>query len=92
MSQQDMVNFLRKKDASITVSRFTIGRELKRRNWTKKRMQTIAKEQNQDLRDDYIERRSHYRLEQIIFIDQSGYDRSLAILGRYYTPKGVTPR
>ena len=38
ISQQDMVNFLRKKDASITVSRFTIGRELKRRNWTKKTM------------------------------------------------------
>jgi hypothetical protein len=45
MSQQDMVNFLCKKDATITISRFTIGRELKRRNWTKKVVQKIAKEQ-----------------------------------------------
>jgi hypothetical protein len=91
MSQQDMVNFLRKKDATITVSRFTIGRELKRRNWTKKVVQNIAKEQNQDLRDDYLERRSHYKPEQMIFIDESGCDRSLAILGKGYSPKGAIP-
>ena len=91
MSQQDMVNFLRKKDATITVSRFTIGRELKRRGWKKKVTQNIAKEQNQDLRDDYIERRSHYKPEQMIFTDESGCDCSLAILGRGYAPKGVTP-
>ncbi|KAF6789676.1 TPR domain-containing protein [Colletotrichum sojae] len=73
------------------VSRFTIGRTLKRAGWTKKVTQNIAKERNQDLRDDYIERRSHYKVHQMIFIDESGSDRGLAILGRGYAPKGVTP-
>ena len=91
MTQQDMVDFLHEKDATITISRFTIGRELKRRNWTKKVTQNVAKEQDQDLRDDYIERRSHYKPEQMIFIDESGSDRGIAIPGRGYAPKGVTP-
>ncbi|KAF4921082.1 hypothetical protein CGCF245_v015655 [Colletotrichum fructicola] len=60
--------------------------------WTKKVTQNVAKEQSQDLRDDYIDRRSHYKLDQMIFIDESGSDRGLAILGRGYAPKGVTPK
>ncbi|KAF4444918.1 TPR domain protein [Fusarium austroafricanum] len=90
MSQQDMADFLNKK-YRVNLSRFTIGRTLKRVGWTKKVTQNVAKERNQDLRDDYIERRSHYKPEQMIFIDESGSDRGLAILGRGYAPKGVTP-
>jgi transposase len=90
MSQQDMADFLYKQ-YQTKLSRFTIGRALKRAGWTKKVTQNVAKERSQDLRDDYIERRSHYRPDQMIFIDQSGSDRGLAILGRGYAPKGVTP-
>ena len=90
MSQQDMADFLYKQ-YRISISRVTIGRTLKRRGWTKKATQNIAKERSQNLRDDYIERRSHYKPEQMIFIDESGSDRGLAILGRGYAPKGVTP-
>ena len=79
------------KEYHINISRFTMGRTLKRYGWTKKVMQNVAKERNQNLRDDYIERRSHYKPEQMIFIDESGSDRGLAILGRGYAPKGVTP-
>ena len=35
MSQQAMADFLHSKDATVRVSRFTIGRELARRGWTK---------------------------------------------------------
>ncbi|KAF4473956.1 hypothetical protein CGGC5_v017186 [Colletotrichum fructicola Nara gc5] len=91
MSQQDMANFLFRQ-YQVKLSRCTIGRALKRAGWTKKATQNVAKEQSQDLRDDYIDRRSHYKLDQMIFVDESGSDRGLAILGRGYAPKGVTPK
>lgn len=85
-----MADFLRK-HYDLDVSRFTIGRIIKRVGWTKKATQNVAKERSQDLRDDYIERRSHYRPEQMIFIDESGCDRGVALLGRGYARIGVTP-
>lgn len=90
MSQQDMADFLYKQ-YYVNVSQFTLGRTLKRARWAKKVMQNIAKERNQDLQDDYIERRSYYKPKQMIFIDESGSDRGLVIQGRGYAPKGVTP-
>lgn len=90
ISQECMAYFLYK-HYSLTVTRPIIGGLLKRKGWTKKVAQTIAKERNPDLRDDYIERRSHYKLEQMIFIDESGSDRGIAMLARGYAPKGVTP-
>lgn len=90
MSQQAMADFIYKQ-YQFKISRFTIGRTLKRAGWTKKVTQNIAKERNQNLRDDYIERRSHYKVSQMIFIDESGSDRGLGILEQGYAPKGVTP-
>ncbi|KAF5520218.1 hypothetical protein CGCA056_v007814 [Colletotrichum aenigma] len=89
MSQQDTANFLFRQ-YQVKLSRCTIGRALKRAGWKKKVTQNVAKEQSQDLRDDYIDRRSHYKLDQMIFVDESGSDRGLAILGCGYAPKGVT--
>jgi hypothetical protein len=89
-SQEAQADVLHKQ-YGVNLSRSTIGRTLKRVGWTKKVTQNIAKERNQDLRDDYIERRSHYKPEQMVFIDESGSDSGLAILGRGYAPKGVTP-
>jgi hypothetical protein len=89
-SQQQMVDILHTQ-YGVTLSRWTLGRTLKRANWTKKVTQNIAKERSPDLRDDYLERRSHYKPEQMIFIDESGCDRGIAILDRGYAPKGVTP-
>ena len=62
MSQQAMADFL-SKEYHINISRVMIGRTLKRYGWTKKVIQNVAKERNQNLRDDYIERRSHYKPE-----------------------------
>jgi hypothetical protein len=78
MSQQDMADFLHNQ-YGVNLSRFTISRTLKRVGWTKKVTQNIAKEQSRDLRDDYIERRSHCKPEQMIFIDESGCDRGLVV-------------
>ena len=90
MSQQDIANFLHK-HYYVNISRFTISRMLKLVGWIKKVMQNIAKKCNQDLQDDYIEQRSHYKPNQTIFIDESRSDRGLAILGWDYAPKGVMP-
>lgn len=62
MSQQDMDDFVNKK-YRVNLSRYIIGRTLKRVGWTKKVTRNVAKECDQDLRDDYIERRSHYKPE-----------------------------
>lgn len=70
------------------MSRSTISRSIE---WTKKVMITIAKERNQELRDDFIYRRSLFKVEQMVILDESGDDRELAIPKRGYAPKGVTP-
>ena len=91
MSQQALSNFLHK-GYGVRFSRSTIGRTMERFKWSKKVMDTVAKEQNQDLRDDYIWRRSLFRVEQMVFIDESGDDRRIGIPKRGYAPKGVTPK
>jgi transposase len=89
-SQQQMADLLYTQFAS-TVSRVTLGRELDRRGWTKKITETVAKERNQTLRNDYIERRSHFKPEQMIYIDESGWHPRDVKRNRGYAPKGVTP-
>ncbi|KAK7219300.1 hypothetical protein V2G26_007303 [Clonostachys chloroleuca] len=71
----------------FTAALSTISRTLKRVGLTKKITQNVAKERSQDLRDDYMERRSHYNPKQMVFIDESGSDRGLAILGRVMLQK-----
>lgn len=87
LSQQAQADFLYKL-YGIRVSSSTISRGVK---WTKKMMITIAKERNRDLRDDYIHRRSFFKPSQMVFVDEAGDDRELAIPKKGYAPKGVTP-
>ncbi|EFZ03023.2 TPR domain protein [Metarhizium robertsii ARSEF 23] len=87
LSQRAQANFLYKL-YGIRVSRSTIGRGVK---WTKKKMITIAKERNRDLRDDFIHRRSLFKLRQLVCVDESGDDREVAIPKKGYAPKGVPP-
>ncbi|KAL7920857.1 hypothetical protein ACQKWADRAFT_297565 [Trichoderma austrokoningii] len=77
-SQKALADFLLK-EYKVRISRAT----------TRKVMTTIAKERNQDLRDDYIDRRAHFNPKQMIFVNESGDDRGLAILRLGYAPKGV---
>lgn len=52
---------------------------------------TIAKERNQELRDDLIYGRTLFNVEQMVLLDESSDDCELAIPKRGYDPKGVTP-
>jgi transposase len=90
-SQQALADLLYK-EYDVKISRSAISRVLKRQEWTKKVVTTIAKERNQDLRDDYIDRRAHFDPKQMIFVDESGDDRGIAIPRLGYAPKGVTPK
>ena len=90
LSQQQQANFLFKQ-YGVRVSRATIGRGLQRESITKKVMDTVAKEQNQELRNFYIERRSHIDPSCMVFTDETGDDRRRAIPKRGYASKGVRP-
>merc|ERR1712000_724672 len=90
MSQQAQANYLYQ-EYGVRVSRSTIGRWVKRTGWSRKVTATYAKEQHPTLRDDYIYRRSLFKADQMVFLDESGVDRSVAIPKKGYAPRGVTP-
>lgn len=74
---------------NVVVSGATLGRELKRRGWTRKVIQIVAKECDQTLRNDHIERRSHFKPKQMVFVDESGWHPRQVVRSRGYAPKGV---
>jgi transposase len=78
MSLKDMVTFLRG-EFEVEVTRFSIRRALKNVDWSKKATQNIAQERNADLRDDYMHEVSSFRSDQLVFIDETGVDRSIGI-------------
>ncbi|OAA47532.1 Homeodomain-like protein [Cordyceps fumosorosea ARSEF 2679] len=90
MSHQALADYLFQ-EYGVRVSRFTVGRLIKRMKWSRKKMAIFAKEQNPILRDDYIYRRSLFEPTCMVFLDESGDDRSVAIPKKGYAPIGVTP-
>jgi transposase len=90
MNQQAIVNFLWTA-FRLKVDRSTVSREIKRRDWSGRVPQVVAKERDEDLRDDFIERRSKYDPNMMVCVDESGCDRSLAMPKKVYGPKGVRP-
>jgi transposase len=60
MRLEDMVDFLRG-EFEVEATRFSIRRALKNVGWSKKAMQNIAQERNQDLRDEYMHDVSSFR-------------------------------
>ncbi|KAK4453047.1 hypothetical protein QBC34DRAFT_376501 [Podospora aff. communis PSN243] len=76
MRLEDMADFLRS-EFDVDVTRFSIGRSLKRAKWWKKCTQNVARERNPDLRDEYVHEISFLRSEQLVFIDETGVDRSI---------------
>lgn len=71
MSFQAIADFL-KAAFNISLDRRTISREIKRRKWSGQKSQDIAKERDENLRDDWIEKRSRYPLDTMIFVYESG--------------------
>jgi len=76
MRLDDMATFLRE-DFGVDATRFSIRRALKRPAWTQKVTQNVARERNQDLRDEYMYEISSLRSDQLIFVDESEVDRSV---------------
>ena len=58
----------------FNVTRYSIRRDLQ---WTKKVAPNIAQEQNPDLRDEYMHEISTPRSDQLVFIDETGVDKSI---------------
>jgi hypothetical protein len=75
----------------VHVSVQTIGRALKSREWSKKKMGRVAKARNADLRDLYSHNTSHIRSWQKVFVDESGCDKRDGQRRTGCAPLGKTP-
>jgi hypothetical protein len=75
----------------IEVSTQSIGRILRSKRWTKKKIRRIAKGRNADLRDFYHHNMEGYRSDQLVFVDESGCDKQIGFRRTGWSPSGVTP-
>jgi transposase len=75
----------------VNVSKRSIGRTLRSMNMTRKVSRRIAQQQDPDLRDYYLHRISKYKSWQLIFIDESGCDKSIGNRRYGLAPRGETP-
>lgn len=77
----------------IHVTTSSIGRVPKSRGWTKKTIRCIAKGRNTDLRDLYIHNSWDlgFRLNQYVFVDESGCDERIGFRWTGWPPLSVTP-
>ena len=91
MRLEDMVDFLCD-EFEVEVTRFSIRRALKDVHWSKKATQNVAQERNQDLRDEYMHDISSFHSDQLVFIDETGVDRSIGIHRKGWAPRGKRPR
>jgi transposase len=91
MRLNDMAAFLRK-EFNADVTRFSIRRALKDPEWSKKVTQNVARERNQDLRDEYVHEISFLRSDQLVFVDESGVDKSVGTRRKGWAPRGKRPR
>lgn len=87
---KDMAAFLRNElDADVT--RFSISRALREAKWSKKCTPNVARERNADLRDEYMHEMSFLRADQLVFIDETGVDRSIGIKRKGWAPRESGP-
>jgi transposase len=91
MRLKDMVTFLRG-EFEVELSSHSIRRDLRDVTWSKKVTQNIAQERNADLRDDYNYKVSSFRSDQLVFLDESGVDKSIGIHTKGWAPRGRRPR
>ena len=88
MTLNDMAVFLRE-EFDVYVTRYSIRRALQ---WTKKATQNIAQERNPDLQDEYMHEISTLRSDQLVFIDETGVDKSIGTRRKGWAPRGRRPR
>ncbi|KAL0929468.1 uncharacterized protein CTRU02_215634 [Colletotrichum truncatum] len=86
----EMVLFLHDEfDTLVTAS--SIGRALKAAGWSKKVARTVAREQNPDLRLDYLHELSAFSSYHLVYVDESGCDKRAGFRRTGWSPHGVTP-
>ncbi|KAI9148686.1 hypothetical protein HJFPF1_10727 [Paramyrothecium foliicola] len=92
MRRRDMTAFLRR-TYHVDVSPATITRALQSAEWTHKNTRRIARQRRPELRHFYQYRlkRGGYKSYHLIFIDESGLDRSIGVRKKGWAPKGITP-
>jgi hypothetical protein len=75
----------------VDVTRFSIRRALKDPKWSKKVTQNVnvTRERNPDLRDEYVHEISYLRSDQLVFIDETGLDRSIGTRRKGWAPRGM---
>ena len=59
----------------VHVSLSTISKTLRKRGLTRKKLTIPAKEQDEQLRGEYLARIQQYRPDQLVFVDESSCDR-----------------
>lgn len=91
MRLKDMVTFLRG-EFEVELSRHSIRRDLRAANRSKKTTQNAAQERNADLRDDHMHEVSSFCSDQLVFLDESGLDKSIIIHTKGWAPRGKQPR
>lgn len=92
MLRREMAAFLHEQ-FKVEVSLTRITRALKAVKWTRKNTRRVARQRNPQLRHYY-----HYRLKlggyrsyHLIFLDESGLDKSIGVRRKGWSPKGVPP-
>ncbi|TPR10100.1 RNase H family protein [Aspergillus niger] len=75
----------------LQVATSSISRALSSVGWSKKTVQQKAKEQNPDLRDEYIHEISEFKSYQLVFVDESGCDKRIGFRRTGWAPSGIAP-
>ncbi|KAK4069801.1 transcriptional regulator family: Helix-turn-helix [Purpureocillium lilacinum] len=88
---EDMAAFLND-EFEADVTRFSVGRALKAAGWSRKSTHNVAQERNARLRDEYMHEISCMRSDQLVFIDETGVDRSIGTRNKGWAPRGSRPR
>ena len=74
----------------VLVSTSSISRALKSKRWSKA-ARRVAREQNPDLRDFYLQNLSAFRSYHLVYIDESGCDKWIGFRRTGWSPLGVAP-
>jgi len=76
----------------VCVSLDTISRTLHKRGFTRKKLTIPAKEQDEQLRGEYLARIQLYQPQQLVFVDESSCDRRTGRRAFGWAPQGTRSR
>jgi transposase len=89
---QDEIQEFLLDEYGIEVSRQTVGRVMKKKKLTHKRVERIRPEQDQELRSLWVSKLVEYSAEQLIFVDESGANERTADRKYGWSLRGIPCR